>query len=81
MIDAAPKLFRLYFTRYIPLDPPTVGNPVFSIHQGTDIIHYGADLAEYLAHEFLRVEHDQRGRQPRPIRFWDDLIAWNNRRV
>jgi hypothetical protein len=57
----------------IPDEPSRPGNPVFSVHQ-TDIIHYGADLRDYLEREFLADK--EQGFRPvsspiRSIRFWD----------
>ena len=54
--------------------PQLPDNPVFSVHQ-TDIIVYGTDLEDYLAHEFLMTEDAQEEwtvpSGTRPIRFWD----------
>lgn len=46
-----PKLLPVSGHRFLPADPCRIGNPVFSIVQ-TDIIYYGADLADYLINEF-----------------------------
>ena len=64
----APALVPIYGHRYLPLDPHAPGNPVLSVMQ-TDIIFYGANLAEYASNEF------QHGwREPGPttkVPFWD----------
>ena len=48
---AAPRLIPICSHRYLPADPPLVGNPVFSVYQ-TDIIIYGRNLWDYFRHEF-----------------------------
>lgn len=72
LIDQAPRLIPVYSHRMMPDRPHESGNPVFSVHQ-TDIIYYGLDLPDYLAHEFLRSQHSQLGTsgEPRKIEFWD----------
>ena len=66
-LAAAPKLIPVHGHRYIPETPHARGNPVFSVHQ-TDIIYYGANLADYILHE----THKPRGVIPpfRRIPFW-----------
>jgi hypothetical protein len=73
VVGDAPKLIPLVSHRYLPAEPHEVGNPVFSVVQ-SDIIYYGADLADYFEREF--------GDPARPlahavkhIRFWSDLIV------
>lgn len=46
-----PKLLPVFGHRFLPADPCSAGNPIFSIWQ-TDIVYYGADLADYLTNEF-----------------------------
>jgi hypothetical protein len=72
VVAKAPKLIPLFAHRYLPAEPHESGNPVLSVHQ-SDIIYYGADLADYFDHEFGG------NRRPLPdhvkrIRFWSDLI-------
>jgi hypothetical protein len=50
-IAKAPKLIPIYGHRYIPDNPNTAGNPIFSVYQ-TDIIYYGCNLENYLHNEF-----------------------------
>jgi hypothetical protein len=71
-VARAPRLIPLYSHRYLPETPHEAGNPVFSVYQ-SDIIYYGADLADYFAREF--------GQPPSPspqptkrIAFWSDLV-------
>src|SRR5262249_15149234 len=74
LVAAAPRLVPVYMHRMMPAEPHLPGNPVFSVHQ-TDIIVYGADLEDYLAHEFEMTEGEQEEwtvpTGTRPIRFWD----------
>jgi hypothetical protein len=74
LIAAAPRLIPVFIHRMIPDEPHLPGNPVFSVHQ-TDIIVYGTDLRDYLAHEFLMTEAEQEDwtvpRGTRSIGFWD----------
>jgi hypothetical protein len=74
LIAAAPRLIPVYMHRMIPAEPHLPGNPVFSVHQ-TDIIVYGTDLRDYLAHEFLMTEAEQEEwtvpSGTRPIAFWN----------
>ncbi|MGA5824020.1 hypothetical protein ACPC54_40010 [Kitasatospora sp. NPDC094028] len=53
LIAAAPPLVPLYAHRFIPAGRGTSGHPVLSIW-GTDMVYYGADLAEYIDHEFAQ---------------------------
>ena len=58
--------------RYLPAHPAPPGVPVFSIY-ASDAIYYGADLADYLAREFLG--HSSPVPTPTArIPFWSDLV-------
>jgi hypothetical protein len=74
LVAAAPRLVPVYMHRMMPDEPHLPGNPVFSVHQ-TDIIVYGTDLRDYLAHEFLMSEAELWDwtvpTATRPTRFWD----------
>ena len=74
LIAAAPRLIPIYAHRMIPDEPHLPGNPVFSVYQ-TDIIYYGFDLADYLRHEFALPGREPFPEQPRPIRFWDQIVS------
>ncbi len=67
-----PTLIPIYGHRYLPAAPAPTGSPVFSVYQ-TDVIYYGDNLLDYVAHEFhtppRHPTHDQRPH----IRFWSDL--------
>jgi|SRR5208282_387300 len=73
-IAATPRLIPIYEHRYIPSEPLTSGNPVFSVYQ-TDVIYYGNDLADYFAREFGVSRPEWAAKQPREIRFWSRLSA------
>jgi len=70
----APTLIPIYSHRYIPDNPPLIGNPIFSIHQ-TDIIYYGYNLASYFVAEFKAPPPEWPPEFPRPIKFWDKLVS------
>jgi hypothetical protein len=72
-VAAAPALVPVYLHRYIPAEPEEVGNPVFSVYQ-TDIVYYGHDLPSYLENEFRVQNPYPVPAQPRPIRFWAELV-------
>lgn len=68
----APPLIPIYSHRFLPSAPHAAGNPVLSVHQ-TDVIIYGANLAEYVRNEF------ERGWTPpgetTPLPFWGDFVV------
>lgn len=46
-----PSLVPLFSHRFLASDPRCVPSPVFSVHQ-SDVIFYGDNLLDYVAHEF-----------------------------
>jgi hypothetical protein len=72
---ASPKLVPLVSHRYLPSEPNEAGNPIFSIYQ-SDVIYYGADLADYFEREFGNTRTPVVG-PARPIRFWSELVPRN----
>lgn len=78
-VAQAPMLIPILGRRYIPSPPADPGNPVFSVYQ-TDIIHYGANLMDYVQNEFSyafgRPGYAIRG-TPRCIPFWSRLVEEN----
>lgn len=57
--------------RYLTADPKYRPSPVFSVYQA-DVIYYGDDLLDYVAHEFkLPPPHPLPDRAHVP--FWSDL--------
>lgn len=70
----APRLIRLYFTRYIPARPVEAGNPVFSIQPGTPFARHGDDLAGWFEKEFGVPRPAWAATHPKRIEFWDDLL-------
>jgi hypothetical protein len=73
VLQRAPKLIPLYGHRYLPETPTEPGNPVFSVY-GSDIIVYGANLAEYLAHEFFANGTGWQVAPYRQIDFWSEMV-------
>jgi hypothetical protein len=71
-LSFAPKLIPLFSHRYIPETPHEGGNPVFSVYQ-SDIIHYGADLHDYLDRERYGASKPWPGAIKR-IPFWTDIV-------
>jgi hypothetical protein len=69
-----PKLLPVCGHRFLAAEPLRTGNPVFSIKQ-LDIIYYGADLADYLAVEFLRKDHARHPRNEgiQRVDVWSDF--------
>lgn len=65
-----PRLLPISGHRFLAAQPTLPDNPIFSVWQ-TDIIYYGANLAEYLVNEFIG------GWQPvnpvRQIDVWSDF--------
>ena len=72
VVARAPKLVPLVSHRYIPCEPNEANNPVFSIYQ-SDVIIYGADLADCFAREFGQ-ESEAVAVPSKHIPFWSDLV-------
>lgn len=73
-VSQSPKLIPIFKHRYTPSEPILEGNPVYSVWQ-TDIIYYGFDLEDYLNREFGVPLLRPRITEPRPIRFWDEIVG------
>lgn len=76
VVGRAPRLIPILGHRYLPATPNLPGNPVFSVYQA-DVIHYGADLEDY-------IEREEHGWDVRPwpdaireIDFWSELVRRN----
>jgi hypothetical protein len=66
-----PRLIRVFGHRYLPAGPTGPGHPVLSLHQ-TDLVVYGADLEDYLHHEFLGDGSRERFEAAQvTVPFWD----------
>lgn len=50
-LGRVPRLVPVFSHRYLPSDPQFNPSPVFSVHQA-DVIFYGDNLLDYVAHEF-----------------------------
>lgn len=75
IFDDVPKLIPLSGHRYLPASPCEAGNPVFSVYQ-TDVIHYGADLRDWIDRE----RHGWARPWPviKEIPFWSEAVRKNN---
>lgn len=69
-IRRLPTLVPIYSHRYLPAAPTAEPTPVFSVSQ-SDVIVYGDDLSDYLAHEFHLPRHPDQ--EPAHIEFWSEL--------
>ncbi|MFE0173816.1 hypothetical protein ACFWZ2_15990 [Streptomyces sp. NPDC059002] len=68
-----PALVPVHSHRYLLADPDRMGTPVLSMYQ-TDIIYYGADLADYFHHEFGRRAPASGDDAYAAIPFWDYFL-------
>ena len=69
----APRLVPLYGHRFLPAAPADTGSPVFSVYQ-TDVIYYGDNLLDYVAHEFrVGPLHPTDPADRTHVYFWSDL--------
>jgi hypothetical protein len=76
---AAPRLIPLDGHRYLPETPHERGNPVFSVYQ-SDVIYYGADLADWVRREDLGWDVGipiDPARPPKEIPFWSEAVRRN----
>jgi hypothetical protein len=71
-----PAMVPVYSHRYLPAGRGSYGHPVLSIHQ-TDIIVYGADLADYVTRELGDAGRpvDASRLPPALVPFWGDLLG------
>jgi hypothetical protein len=79
ILAKAPKLIPLYGHRYLPETPKERGNPVFSVYQ-SDVIYYGADLADWIDHEDGGWKVGQGidpMKPPKEIPFWSEVVRRN----
>ena len=70
-LNEVPRLLPLYGHRFMATDPAYVPSPVFSVYQ-TDVIYYGDNLLDYVAHEF-GVPPLHPGPARTHVPFWSDL--------
>lgn len=66
-----PRLVPLFSHRYLTVDPAYRPSPVFSVHQA-DVIYYGDNLLDYVAHEF-KVPPLHPSPDHAHVPFWSDL--------
>ncbi len=70
-----PPLIPVYSHRCMPAAPAPGDSPVFSVHQ-TDVIVYGDNLLDYVAHEFgVGPRARAPGDRQLNIPFWSQLAA------
>jgi hypothetical protein len=74
-LSQAPTMIPVYAHRYLPAGRGTVGHPVLSIYQ-TDIIIYGADLADYITREFAGADRPIGAdwTPPPMVPFWSEFL-------
>ncbi|MBB4081439.1 SMI1/KNR4 family protein [Brevundimonas lenta] len=77
VLSRAPRLIPIFSHRYLPATPCDAGNPVFSVYQ-SDVIHYGADLGDYIDREENGSECQPWPETFREIDFWSELVRRNN---
>lgn len=74
-LAGVPQMVPVYSHRYLPAGRGAHGHPVLSMHQ-TDVVFYGADLADYIDHEFNGVPRGDGTPPPRAtVPFWRDLVG------
>lgn len=76
-IAEAPKLIPVFGHRYIPEVPHEAGNPVFSVYQ-MDVIHYGANLSDYIARETQGYTCNEVWPAIKEIPFWTRAVELNS---
>ena len=77
-VRAVPKLIPIFGHTYLPVEPEAAGNPALSVYQA-DIICGGRDLGEFLRRILSGEEwHLPRCDEVRRIRFWSEVIEWND---
>ena len=77
VLAKAPRLIPIFGHRYLPETPARSGNPVFSVYQ-SDVIHYGADLHDWIDREENGYDASPWPVALREIDFWSELIRRNN---
>ena len=76
VLGRAPRLIPIFSHRYLPATPSHAGNPVLSVYQ-SDVIHYGADLDDYIDREENGWECRPWPEDLREIGFWSELVRRN----
>ena len=71
-LASVPKLVPIYSHRYLLAAPAPMPGPVFSVHQ-TDVIVYGDDLLDYVAHEFSAGPLHPADADLPYVAFWSEL--------
>lgn len=79
VVNRAPRLIPIFGHRYLPATPGEAGNPVFSVYQ-SDVVHYGANLGDYIEREENGWDSKPWPRALREIDFWSELVRRNDLR-
>lgn len=72
-MSQVPKLVPIYGHRYMLAAPAPYASAVLSVMQ-TDVIYYGDDLVDYVAHEFNVSPLQPAKTRLQHIPFWSDLV-------
>ncbi|MCC6892056.1 MAG: hypothetical protein IT321_04490 [Anaerolineae bacterium] len=73
-LQGIPVMIPIYAHRRMPVEPCEAGNPVFSVWQAIDTIHYGYNLTSYLRNEFLPWNDDWgEASDYKTIRYWSKI--------
>ena len=70
-LNRVPRMVPFFSHRYLPA-APAIDPPVYSIYQ-TDVIYYGDNLLDYVAHEFGSGPRHPGGVTRSRTPFWSDL--------
>jgi len=73
LLAGVPRMVPVYGHRYLPEGRGTAGHPVLSMWQ-TDIIYYGADIADFIDRQFGRRAPDDDWNPQATAEFWKDLL-------
>lgn len=76
VVARAPRLIPILGHRYLPATPCLAGNPVFSVYQ-SDVIPYGANLADYIDREENGWRSKPWPETLREIDFWSEMVRRN----
>jgi hypothetical protein len=75
-LETVPVLIPIFAHRFMPDQPHSPGNPIYSMYQPTDTIYYGYTLQSYLKNEFMDDQEDWgEASDYRQIPFWSDIVS------
>jgi hypothetical protein len=73
-VTRQPLLIPIFSHRFLPAQPVSDGNPVFSVVQ-SDVLRYGDDLEDYFQKEFEVPRSSPQPFQAKRIAFWSELAG------